>query len=83
MSLREAAEAIERDASNSLLVELNEPEAWLEALRRIADKRAKQLDQGFFADEMAAKRWQKLVKSIETVQSDLEKPQSQTPKPDC
>jgi hypothetical protein len=60
---------IEAKAATEMLVELNEPEAWLEAMRRIADKRAKNLATGSMSDEMAAQRWKKLADALAQAQN--------------
>jgi hypothetical protein len=71
MSLPEN-EKTELAAQSELLLELSEPEAWLEALRRIADRRAKELARGLMNDESAAKRWRKLASALEAAQARLE-----------
>jgi predicted ATP-grasp superfamily ATP-dependent carboligase len=69
---------IEAKAATEMLVELNEPEAWLEAMRRIADKRAKNLATGSMSDEMAAQRWKKLADALAQAQNFLETREAST-----
>lgn len=64
---------LEARAATQMLVELDEPEAWLEALRRIADRRARELQHGLVSAELAAKRWRRLALAIERVQGELER----------
>jgi autotransporter translocation and assembly factor TamB len=64
-----AADVLEQTMLN---VDLNEPEAWLEALRRVADRKAKELAKGLMNDEQASKRWRKLATALETTQANLD-----------
>lgn len=66
------AQRLEIRAQTALLIELNEPEAWLECLRRISDRQAKTLAHGLMSDEASSKRWRRLADAIERVQAELE-----------
>jgi hypothetical protein len=71
--------------SDRLDVEMDEPEAWLESMRRIADRRAEELETGLGLwpeERLAAARWRNLASALRKTQDALEGASKAEPKPE-